>query len=64
MQNRQAGLKGYDTAAHYWREEHRTIKNILNSLQALLAAMALRKKENNNKSFADAVMFSVMNPGH
>lgn len=48
----------------YWREEHQTIKSILNYLQALLAAMASSKKGKKNKPFSDAVMLSVMGPGH
>lgn len=64
QQGRRTGLKDYDTASQYWREEHQTTKSILNSLQALLASMALRKKGKKNKPFSDAVMLSVMDPGH
>lgn len=40
-------------------------RGILNSLQAALAATALRKGgERKNKSFSDAVMPAVMDPGH
>lgn len=36
---------GYDAMLQYWKEEHQTITSILNSMLALLAAIALRNKK-------------------
>lgn len=49
-------IKSYGTAPQYWREEQFSVGFV--SYHGLE-----RKREEKNKSFADAVMLSVMDPG-